>query len=188
MTIDQIKTFVLSPNAIRQMRYRYGIEPEEYYQLLLKTNGFCTLCEVPFSKGEKQGGTQRRGGHLPCVDHCYTTGEVRGLLCSSCNIGLGQFSDSSTLLKKAAKYIEENEMQNLNAEDIKQTQNVQILRYLQNRRAITQAAVITVFGCSRLAAVIHRRKKQGYPIETKMVKGFKGRYAEYALKDKNNAR
>ena len=75
MTIDQIKTFVLSPNAIRQMRYRYGIEPEEYYQLLLKTNGFCTLCEVPFSKGEKQGGTQRRGGHLPCVDHCYTTGE-----------------------------------------------------------------------------------------------------------------
>ena len=132
MTIDQIKTFVLSPNAIRQMRYRYGIEPEEYYQLLLKTNGFCTLCEVPFSKGEKQGGTQRRGGHLPCVDHCYTTGEVRGLLCSSCNIGLGQFSDSSTLLKKAAKYIEENEMQNLNAEDIKQTQNVQILRYLQS--------------------------------------------------------
>ena len=52
-------------------------------------------------------------------------------------------------------------MQNLNAEDIKQTQNVQILRYLQNRRAITQAAAITVFGCSRLAAVIHRLKKTG---------------------------
>lgn len=39
------------------------------------------------------------------IDHCHTTGKVRGLLCGTCNAGLGMFKDSPLLLKRAAEYL-----------------------------------------------------------------------------------
>ena len=39
------------------------------------------------------------------VDHCHTTGKVRGLLCTNCNIGLGMLKDSSEILNLAIKYL-----------------------------------------------------------------------------------
>lgn len=41
-----------------------------------------------------------------CVDHNHVTGEIRGILCSKCNKGLGIFNDSQQLLRKAANYLE----------------------------------------------------------------------------------
>ena len=43
-----------------------------------------------------------------CVDHCHTTGKVRGLLCDNCNVGLGRFKDNITLLEKAIKYLNDS--------------------------------------------------------------------------------
>lgn len=40
------------------------------------------------------------------VDHCHKTGVNRGLLCSSCNIGLGYFKDSPETLRSAADYLD----------------------------------------------------------------------------------
>lgn len=39
------------------------------------------------------------------VDHCHTTGQVRGVLCENCNKGLGLFKDSPERLLSAARYL-----------------------------------------------------------------------------------
>lgn len=43
-----------------------------------------------------------------CIDHDHETGKVRGLLCRTCNSGIGLLQDSPELLRRAIKWIEEN--------------------------------------------------------------------------------
>lgn len=42
------------------------------------------------------------------VDHCHKTGKTRGLLCTNCNIGLGNFKDNIEILKRAIKYLKQS--------------------------------------------------------------------------------
>lgn len=39
------------------------------------------------------------------VDHCHRTGQVRGMLCNNCNMGLGHFKDDPMLLEFAKIYL-----------------------------------------------------------------------------------
>lgn len=69
-------------------RKRYGLTPEQMAEI--KKTG-CELC----------------GSHLQLhIDHNHITNEIRGVLCTNCNRGLGHFKDSPELLKKAAEYLE----------------------------------------------------------------------------------
>ena len=43
-----------------------------------------------------------------CVDHDHTTGEIRGLLCANCNLGLGALGDNVRSLKRALAYLGDN--------------------------------------------------------------------------------
>lgn len=86
----------------RYLKHKYGISLDEY-ERLLKDQGGCGICGVT----ENTSGTPALNGTVLnfCVDHDHNTGEVRGLLCSKCNRGLGFFEDSKDLLSKAIKYL-----------------------------------------------------------------------------------
>jgi Recombination endonuclease VII len=75
-----------------QLRWRYGISTLEFNELLHRQNHACAICERPFRE-------------TPHVDHCHLTRWVRGLLCRTCNIGLGHFGDNPAFLVKAARYM-----------------------------------------------------------------------------------
>jgi hypothetical protein len=72
-------------------RRTYGLTPEEYGQLFHNQNGVCAMC--------KERKTLQ-------VDHCHSTGKIRGLLCRECNLGLGHLKDSILLLNSAIQYLQ----------------------------------------------------------------------------------
>lgn len=75
----------------------YGITRNDYDEILERQKGVCAIC------GSNTSGSERYKNF--CVDHNHVTGEIRGLLCQKCNIGLGNFKDSIELLEEAIKYL-----------------------------------------------------------------------------------
>lgn len=72
----------------------------DFDSLLNSQGGLCAICGT--NKGFSGGGDNRR----LAIDHCHTTGAVRGLLCGNCNRMLGLVKDSVETLKNAIKYLE----------------------------------------------------------------------------------
>ena|SRR5580698_2982676 len=82
----------------------YGIQPDDYMRMWHEQKGVCALCG-----GIDVDGKTRRTKCLH-VDHCHSTGKVRGLLCHKCNHGLGAFKDDSALMRRAAEYIDRSKL------------------------------------------------------------------------------
>lgn len=88
----------VDPSVKRDARLRrqYGIGASEFDAILHKQGGRCAICRATVGDGMNR----------PLyVDHCHKAGVVRGLLCSSCNFGIGKFRDDPELLIKAADYL-----------------------------------------------------------------------------------
>lgn len=79
------------------LRRHFGITEAEYDAILAKQGGACAICKGP---------QQRAGAKHFAVDHDHATGRVRGLLCSRCNVGVGQFLDSPQRLAAALAYLQ----------------------------------------------------------------------------------
>ena len=75
----------------------YGITGDEYLELKRSQGGLCALCG-PW--------TGRNGRYVSLsVDHNHKTGEVRGLLCRTCNRVLGFWRDNPEVFIRAAEYL-----------------------------------------------------------------------------------
>lgn len=85
------------------LRRQYRISEAEYAAMLERQGGVCAICRKP------ETFTNRRAAPVTCqlaVDHDHATGTVRGLLCSACNVGIGNFGDDPDRLRIAAAYLE----------------------------------------------------------------------------------
>lgn len=75
------------------LKIKYNLT-EEMYKTLLKTQDFrCKICDSRFTDSLK-----------PKIDHCHKTGKVRGVLCNTCNTGLGHI-EREGFLDKAIMYL-----------------------------------------------------------------------------------
>lgn len=79
----------------------HGLEPERYDEMLAEQGEACALCHQP------QGDARLFIDHdHACCPGTFSCGRcVRGLLCRSCNTGLGTFRDDPGALMRAAAYI-----------------------------------------------------------------------------------
>lgn len=75
----------------RRLRFLYKTTPEIIDALKVLQQGLCAICQHETA--------------VLHIDHCHENNKVRGLLCGSCNRGLGMFKDNPELLKAAAEYL-----------------------------------------------------------------------------------
>lgn len=80
----------------------YGITKESFLSLAQEQDNKCKICSKKLTFDKKC--------HSSAVlDHCHSTGNIRGVLCNSCNTALGKFKDNITILEKAITYLKENQ-------------------------------------------------------------------------------
>jgi len=86
-------------NKNRKLREKYGITLAQRAQLIIDQDNRCKVCEISFDDIKPQN------AH---IDHDHATRVVRGILCSNCNLGIGNFRDSIKSLERAIIYIRES--------------------------------------------------------------------------------
>ena len=77
----------------------YDITLSDYDKMYAYQDGKCAICHGTDTKTPKNGRF--------CVDHDHDTGKVRGLLCASCNRGIGLLKDDPETVLSAYKYLME---------------------------------------------------------------------------------
>ena len=81
-----------------RIQKEYGLSRMQFYELWESQNRACVICKNIILEEKK------------ChIDHSHKTGVVRGILCGTCNQGLGLFKENIDLLNSAVSYIKKYE-------------------------------------------------------------------------------
>lgn len=88
---EEVRTYERKFHKQRRLRYEYGITEDVYNHMKSLQNDQCAIC--------------KRETTL-VIDHCHSTGAVRGLLCSKCNTGIGMFKENLVSLQTAIQYLQ----------------------------------------------------------------------------------
>lgn len=76
------------------LRVRYGLSLEEFEARVAAQGGLCTVASC--------------GNPAEVVDHCHSSGKVRGVICKKCNWALGYAGDSVARLQGLINYLQES--------------------------------------------------------------------------------
>ncbi|NOR58429.1 MAG: hypothetical protein GQ474_07900 [Sulfurimonas sp.] len=88
---EKNKTVLLKGCKYATVKRKYGLSEEAYHKLM--DDAVCYVCKTSEDL---------------CIDHCHTSGKVRGVLCRKCNMALGLVRDDKRLLNKMIKYLKES--------------------------------------------------------------------------------
>lgn len=79
-------------NLASHLKRLYGMSLDQYNQMITVHGGKCAICTEEMKK--------------PHIDHCHSTGKIRGLLCGPCNHAIGSLKDSPLRCFLAASYLQ----------------------------------------------------------------------------------
>ena len=102
LNTKQLKARTSRPDYTRNanLKARFDMSIEEYNVIFLKQRGKCAICDKAETSTNNKGVIKWLS-----VDHNHSTGIIRGLLCSNCNVGIGLLQDSVKIMKSAIKYL-----------------------------------------------------------------------------------
>lgn len=86
---------------ISQIKSLYGLTLEQFEDLMDSVGSSCEICKTPLKVGGKKGDTDSA-----CIDHCHSTGVIRGVLCRKCNAAIGALGDTTSSVQRAVSYLE----------------------------------------------------------------------------------
>jgi hypothetical protein len=78
-------------------RRKYGLDEEAIIKMIRTQRNVCAICRVPIVYGERKNNFH--------IDHDHLTGRVRGILCPTCNVGLGKLFDDPVRVESAISYL-----------------------------------------------------------------------------------
>lgn len=84
------------------LQYKYGITLEQRDAMFEEQDHKCKICETPVALSSDDR------FKVGFIDHCHTTGKIRGILCHHCNSMLGYSRDSVKNLAKAIEYLSDD--------------------------------------------------------------------------------
>jgi hypothetical protein len=79
----------------RTIKDNFNLTVDDYNLMFENQKGCCLICKKHQTDFKKR----------LAIDHCHHSGKIRGLLCSSCNTGLGLFKDNIESLHSAIEYL-----------------------------------------------------------------------------------
>ena len=83
----------------RHLQKTYGISLDDFLKMLTNQDYSCAICTKDLTN------VPYKNVH---IDHCHETGKIRGVLCQTCNMGMGMFEDKIDILKAAIAYLEKS--------------------------------------------------------------------------------
>ena len=81
------------------LKRNYGLTIEAYEAILCAQGNKCAICRMDLSES---GTLKDRNSQ---VDHDHATGRVRGILCRTCNVGIGHLKENVGILEAAIVYL-----------------------------------------------------------------------------------
>lgn len=90
-------------NRERQYKRKYGVTVSWYDETLAAQGFGCKICGSTESKAPNKS-------ERFVVDHCHTTGRVRGLLCSPCNVAIGMIGDDPVTAIMISEYLQDHQL------------------------------------------------------------------------------
>jgi Recombination endonuclease VII len=93
---EQYRAIYRRANHRINLARRFGITVEQFNALVEQSDGLCGICRRPETREDRS---------RLSLDHDHKTGEIRGFLCSRCNLLLGNAGDGVEWLKRAARYL-----------------------------------------------------------------------------------
>lgn len=87
---------------------QFGISLDDYDSMWESQGGKCAIClqEETATVGRHSNPNATR---LLAIDHCHSTGRVRGLLCYRCNVAIGLLHEKPERFARASQYLERHQ-------------------------------------------------------------------------------